>query len=87
MIPHKNFVSFIASSKLKGDSVLSNENDVYLSYLPMPHLMERINIACCIFGNSSIYIYSGDITKLKDDLLVTKKKGGGLGLVLCVCVF
>lgn len=40
MISHKNFTSFLAAEKYNGDTKVT-EQDVGLSYLPLPHILER----------------------------------------------
>ena len=40
MISHKNFASFMAATKLNKDCNFGTE-DVALSYLPLPHILER----------------------------------------------
>jgi len=45
-----------------------NKNDVYISYLPLPHVLERIFISCVLYAGAAIGFYSGDVLKLKDDL-------------------
>ena len=40
MISHRNFTSFIASVKRNKDTKFCSE-DVGLSYLPLPHILER----------------------------------------------
>jgi long-chain acyl-CoA synthetase len=43
-------------------------DDVYLSYLPLPHCYERmVQYALYAFGGR-IAFYGGDVLKLKDDL-------------------
>jgi len=43
-------------------------DDVYLSYLPLPHILERLFVNIVLFSGGSIGFYSGDVLKLKDDL-------------------
>jgi len=40
MISHGNLVSFIASEQLNKDTKF-NQEDVSISYLPLPHILER----------------------------------------------
>jgi len=40
MISHKNFTSFLAAEKYNHDTNVT-EKDVGLSYLPLPHILER----------------------------------------------
>ena len=47
-------------------------DDAHLSYLPLPHLFERAVYTSLTFKGASIYFFSGDIMKLKDDLATVK---------------
>lgn len=48
------------------------EKDVYCSYLPLPHVLERIFTSTQMYVGGSIGFYSGNTLKLKDDLAVLK---------------
>ena len=43
-------------------------DDVYISYLPLPHILERMFVNFMILLGGSIGFYGGDVLKLKDDL-------------------
>ena len=45
-----------------------NSKDVYLSYLPLPHVLERIFACLVMYVGGRIGFYSGDVQKLKEDL-------------------
>jgi len=40
--------------------------------LPLPHVLERIFICAMLYSGASIGFYSGDVQKLKNDLVVLK---------------
>ncbi len=71
MISHKNFMSFIAACQLVKD-VNINENDVGLSYLPLPHILEREFLYAMFNYGATVVYYQGEILKLKDDLALVK---------------
>jgi len=48
--------------------MIINSNDVYLSYLPLPHIFERLFVNVMMHFGASIGFYGGDVLKLKDDL-------------------
>lgn len=48
MISHKNICSVVGNLKYR---FILNENDSYLSYLPMPHVMERVIFNCLLYFN------------------------------------
>jgi len=41
MMSHRNLVSAVAACN-SNSTLKINEDDVYVSYLPLPHLMERL---------------------------------------------
>jgi long-chain acyl-CoA synthetase len=45
-----------------------NTEDVYLSYLPLPHAMDRVMCFAALYGGASIWFFNGDVMKLKEDL-------------------
>lgn len=64
MISHINMVSLLAAMKANPD-INTNENDVYLSYLPLPHLFDRLMLCTFLYNGGHIYFYGGDVLKLK----------------------
>lgn len=71
LIDHKSFIS-IASSMLtyceKSGMLSKDEQDRYLSYLPLAHMFERISQATVVSMGGKIGFYQGDIKKLVDDM-------------------
>lgn len=49
-----------------------DHNDSYLSYLPLPHVLERLFVCAMIFVGGKIAMYGGNVLKLKDDLEAVK---------------
>lgn len=49
-----------------------SSSDVYLSYLPLPHVLERLMVCVQIYQGGSIGFYSGNPAVLKDDLAELK---------------
>lgn len=64
LLTHKNMVSVIATGETEG----FNSEDVYISYLPLPHVMERLVVSCIMHFGGMIGFYFGNVAKLKDDL-------------------
>lgn len=61
----------MAAEKLNGNTKFSSE-DVGLSYLPLPHILQReVDYAFMCVGAKTVY-FSGDVQKLKDDLAVVQ---------------
>lgn len=72
MLSHRNITSFL--SALHNHDIKFLDTDVYLSFLPMPHVFERVVIAGLVcYGSNIMYLffylrfYAGDMLKLKDD--------------------
>lgn len=45
---------------------------MYLSYLPLPHILERLVVTILLGYGAKIGFYRGDVLKLKDDLALVK---------------
>ena len=71
MLSHRNLASFCASISLNKD-LSFNEKDVCISYLPLPHVLEREFLYSMLFVGARIVYYSGDVQKIKDDLALVK---------------
>jgi len=71
MLSHKNFVSFLAAQVRHPDTKFCSD-DVILSYLPLPHILEREAVYSLLHVGAKVVYYSGDVQKLKDDLVVVK---------------
>lgn len=69
MLSHSNICSVIVAVE---DVLKMNSSDSYVDYLPMAHVMERIAVNAMHSANVPIFVFSGDIQKLKDDLAVAK---------------
>jgi len=76
MISHSNFASvcaiFYHNPSLK-KFLADTQNDgvplIHLSYLPLPHVFERLVLTSVLHLGGEVYMYSGDILKIKNDLL------------------
>lgn len=66
MLSHENFTAVIAGSAESDIHV--NEKDVHLSYLPLPHVFERLLVVSLLYYGASIGFFGGDMLKMKDDL-------------------
>jgi long-chain acyl-CoA synthetase len=53
-------VGAIAHQRFEEDINL-NRNDTYISYLPLPHVLERIFVCCILYCGGRIGFYSGDV--------------------------
>lgn len=71
MISHRNFASFMAGQAFNKDTKF-NTDDVALSYLPLPHILEREFDYSLMSAGARLVFFSGDVQKLKDDLAIVK---------------
>ena len=69
MITHNNVCSALSCTKFVAEFY---DSDVYLSYLPMAHVLERMFFNCMMYYHVKIGIFSGDTRKLMDDLKYLK---------------
>lgn len=47
-------------------------SDVYLSYLPLSHVYEKVSIFAALFAGSSVGFYSGEVSHLIDDMFILR---------------
>eukprot|EP00298_Acanthocystis_sp_HF-20_P007602 c17158_g1_i1.p1 GENE.c17158_g1_i1~~c17158_g1_i1.p1 ORF type:complete len:684 (+),score=333.62 c17158_g1_i1:32-2053(+) len=66
LITHENFVSDSAAAKYHGIGAFPS--DVYLSYLPLPHMFERIVQFGLLHEGAAIGFFQGDTLKILEDL-------------------
>lgn len=65
MLSHGNILSICAGTNYFLKLV---PTDVYISYLPLAHIFERICFAGMANSGGAIGFYSGDILKITEDL-------------------
>ena len=79
MLTHNNFTVVMSTPASVDIELLPT--DVYLSYLPLPHVLERILVHAIMGNGGCIWyyyyyyyysFYSGDVLKLKDDLALVR---------------
>ena len=68
LITHENLISTIAGIQGTQDEFVMNTFDRHLSFLPLPHIFERIIMAQIILVGASIAFYRGDPLLLIEDL-------------------
>lgn len=70
MVSHKNITSIIGGAE-STFNFLTKES-VYLSYLPLAHVFERILFAAISYYGAKYSMFGGDVFKLKEDLAILK---------------
>ena len=71
MLSHKNMLGCVASFYSHED-LQFNSDDRYLSYLPLPHSMERSVSLAMFYVGAFVVVSSGNILKLKEDCQTSK---------------
>lgn len=69
MLTHRNLTAVYYSI---AEAVGNPDDETYMSYLPLAHVMERAIIASLTAYNYKITVFSGDVLKLKEDLAIFK---------------
>jgi long-chain acyl-CoA synthetase len=73
MLTHRNFIAALAGVEAgSDDTVKFTSDDVHLSYLPLAHIYDRLACSYMLAVGGSIGFYSGDITKIKEDIQALK---------------
>ncbi|KAL2543740.1 Long chain acyl-CoA synthetase 4 [Forsythia ovata] len=74
MISNNSIITLVAGVKRLLGSVKEalNESDVYLSYLPLAHIFDRVIEECCIHHGASIGFWRGDVKLLVEDIAELK---------------
>lgn len=65
MLSHRNLVSTVAGIEQR---IPLSQNDVHLSFLPMPHVLERAFWVISIHKGITVGFYGGDPRALKEDI-------------------
>ncbi|XP_006664333.1 long chain acyl-CoA synthetase 6, peroxisomal [Oryza brachyantha] len=69
VLSHGNLIANVAGSSLV---IKFYPSDVYISYLPLAHIYERVNQIAVLHYGVAIGFYQGDNLKLMDDLAVLR---------------
>jgi len=72
MLTHGNFVANIAGMSTFDGKFVVQDDDVYISYLPLAHVLERVMLMCAMGCKMQCGFFQGDVMKLKDDLAELK---------------
>jgi len=70
LITHTNLLAHV--SGLEIFDIIANETDRHLSYLPLPHIFERVVQASMICNGASIAFYRGDPLYLLEDIIACR---------------
>ncbi|CAE8732463.1 unnamed protein product [Polarella glacialis] len=67
LLAHGDVINVSAAVRSR-KTMRMTENDVHLSYLPLPHIFERLIQFNCIRGGTAIGFYQGETLKILEDL-------------------
>jgi long-chain acyl-CoA synthetase len=66
LLTHRNLVAAAAGANYAGLGI--NNRDIYLSYLPLAHVFERLVQVAMWYAKAAVGFYQGDTLKLVEDL-------------------
>lgn len=75
MLSHRNFIANVAAisrGSTEGEMIRVTKDDVYLSYLPLAHVMERICVAVGLASGFKVAFYRGNPKTIQADYLAIK---------------
>ncbi|KAK6090640.1 hypothetical protein P3W45_000363 [Vairimorpha bombi] len=74
-LTHKNFIANVAAffrGNTKSEMYNVNSDDVYMSYLPLAHVMERISVSVIMSVGGSIGFFRGNPKEIKKDYMIIR---------------
>lgn len=75
LLTHENFLSIISAfvkNKNPKDIVVFTKDDVYISYLPLPHVLERLCFSLAVASKTKIAFFRGNPKLLQADMKIIK---------------
>eukprot|EP00698_Gefionella_okellyi_P006850 TRINITY_DN164_c0_g2_i1.p2 TRINITY_DN164_c0_g2~~TRINITY_DN164_c0_g2_i1.p2 ORF type:complete len:673 (+),score=175.41 TRINITY_DN164_c0_g2_i1:4506-6524(+) len=70
MLSHANIIACVSGAYTRGVTITNR--DVYLSYLPLSHIMERVVLSCVWSFGARAAFYQGNPRKIAEDLIAVK---------------
>lgn len=72
MLSNENFIAAITNIlKVAGEFTFTTD-DVYLSYLPLAHVFDRLGVYSCLSVGTSVGFFGGQILNIINDLQLLK---------------
>lgn len=75
ILTHTNFIVQIAAfsfPKVHSKMLIIQEDDIYISYLPLAHVMERVCMMVCIACRAKVAFFGGNPKSLQTDIKIIK---------------
>ncbi len=70
MLSNENFISAIANILMVAGDFPFRQDDVYISYLPLAHVFDRLGVYGVMSIGAQVGFFGGQILKIIDDLQV-----------------
>lgn len=70
MLSNDNFINAILNIFMVGVGYEVCPDDVYISYLPLAHVFDRLGVHTAMSVGAAVGFYSGNVLKLTEDLSV-----------------
>lgn len=76
LLTHKNIIAAGAGlQKACEQSITFREGQVHISYLPLAHMYERLNVLMMLMHGGKVAFYRGDVKVIIDDVKMAKPSG------------
>lgn len=72
MHAHSNIIAAVSALRIGVSGFKVDCTDVYISYLPLAHIFERVAMTTMISAGAAVGFYSGDPKVLVDDIQALK---------------
>ena len=72
LLSNKNFLSALTNIQKVGSGYEVSEDDVYISYLPLAHVFDRLGVYSALSVGAGVGFFAGDIQKIADDMSILK---------------
>lgn len=72
MISNANFLSAITNILFTAKEFPFNETDVYISYLPLAHVFDRLGCYAALSVGACVGFFGGEILKITEDLQILR---------------
>ena len=70
MLSNRNLLSMMGGGEVRISMITSNS--VYLSYLPLAHIFEKVMFLFMVYQRATYNIYNGDVLKIKEDIAILR---------------
>jgi long-chain acyl-CoA synthetase len=72
MLSNENFLCAISAILKVAEEYPIQDGDVYISYLPLAHVFDRLGVYSCLSMGAAVGFFGGVILKIVEDLLLLR---------------